>query len=194
MRLLTLIVMLLLVLGLKAQSYTINPFQGGYFDPHPSIGGNMIFNMDDFLISLQAGLSDTGFDYYIGAEFGTRPGRKQILVEDEDVNNLYYQYHENISFIGLNLDKKFYFLGISEKNKLGVYAGMRAGFMWGNYRGLSNYGKNRWYLSPDLGAIYTHNNLSFKLGYTVLDIPSIESSNFINFEISYILNRHNKDD
>lgn len=194
MRFLTLTVTLFLVMGLKAQTYTINPFQGGYFDPHPSIGGNFILNTDDFLMSVQGGLSDTGYDYYVGLEFGTRPGRKQILVEDNEINNLYYQYHENINFFGVNLEKKFYFLGFKEKQKVGLYAGMRSGFMWGNYRGVSDYGKNRWYISPDLGALYTYNNTSFKLGYTILDIPSIESSNFINFEISYIFNRHKNDD
>ena len=177
----------------KTQTYTLNPFQGGYFDPHPAVGGNLILNTEEFLFSFMAGMNDAGYDYYVGLEFGTRAVRRQIEVKDKDISNLYYQYHENINFFSLDLEKRFYFLGFQDKNKVGLYTGLRTGYLWGNYRGFSNYDNSKWFFSPDLGGVVTFRNTSVKLGYTLLDIPSVENNNYLNIEVSYVFNRHKND-
>lgn len=169
--------------------YPISPFASNYFDPHFGIQAESYFNLDDFYFSFGAGLEDTGYDYTASFNVGFRPYFKKVLIEKEE--NLFYQYHEKTFLISIDLEKRFYFLEYKGENRIGLYAGARFGYFFGNYRGVSENFTKRFLIAPGAGASWEFKNARLNLGYLLLNGSEELSPNMIQLKLNFFFNQRN---
>jgi len=180
----------------KAQMYTRNPFQVSYFQPHFGINAETYFNGSDILFSFGLGLEETGYDFSASFNIGFRPYLKKVRFQDEQNENLYYQYRERITLFSIDLEKRFYFLEYSKGdniNRVGAYAKGKFGYLYANYRGLSESLNQRFLIAPGAGASWEFKNARLSLGYLFLDDGSERSSNMIDFTISLFFNKNREE-
>lgn len=132
-------------------------------DIQPSFALNNDFNTDDWYTGVSGGIEDKGYQWGVRLGFEFRPFRKKIQIAES--NNYVKQYLERKYFIHLDLDKRFGHFGIG-KAHLQFYAGVRSGFLMGNYSGTRNDAENHWVASPFAGVCLNSNDAIYlKLGY-----------------------------
>lgn len=178
----------------NAQIYPRNPLQVAYFQPHFGINAESYFHNNDILFSFGAGMEETGYDFSTSFNIGFRPYLKKVRFQDEQNENLYYQYRERIMLFSIDVEKRFFFLEYaSEKhnNRIGLYTRGKFGYFYANYRGLSESLNQRFMIAPGLGATWESKNVRFSLGYLRLDTRSETSPNMIDFTINLFFNKNN---
>lgn len=169
-----------------AQLYPVGPFDRSYFNPGFGINAGMIFNLNDFFFDFGLGFEDTGFDYSASLNIAFRPFDKKVIFEEDE--NLFYQYHEGMIIPSIDLEKRFFFLGLKDHDRLGIYLGGKFGYLFGRYRGLSKSLTREGIIAPNAGFVYESKVIRLSLGYLHLDIPSYEQNNKIQFKLSLIIN------
>jgi hypothetical protein len=129
----------------------------------PAFALNNDFNTDDWYTGFSGGVEDIGYQWGARLGFQFRPFRKKIQVIESD--NFIRQYQERKYLIFLDLDKRFAHFGIKNAH-IQFYAGVRGGFLMGNYSGTRNDAENHWVAAP-FGGICANidDNVFFKLGY-----------------------------
>lgn len=194
-KLITFLFFVLFLLGssqsLNAQIYTRNPFEGTYFQPHFGINAESYFNGNDILFSFGLGLEDTGYDFSTSFNVGFRPYLKKVRFQDENDENLYYQYRERVLLFSIDVEKRFFFLEYAKNdytNRIGLYTKGKFGYFHANYRGLSESLNQRFMIAPGAGLSWEFKNARLSLGYLRLDTGSEVSSNMIDFTINLFFN------
>jgi hypothetical protein len=173
----------------KAQGiYPVSPFAASYFDPHFGIQAESYFNLDDFYFSFGLGLEDTGYDYSASLNVGFRPYFKKVLIEKEE--NIFGQYHEKTFLISIDLEKRFYFLEYGGENRIGLYAGGKFGYFFGNYRGVSENFTKKFLIAPGAGLSWEFKNARINLGYLLLDGSEELTPHMIQFKLNLFFNKN----
>lgn len=153
----------------------------------PSFSLNNDFNTDDWYTGLSGGIEDVGYQWGVRLGFQFRPFRKKIQLIDD--SNLVRQYLERKYLIFLDLDKRFGHFGIKNAH-IQFYAGLRGGFLMGNYSGTRNDADNHWVAAPFAGVCANvHDNVFFKVGYMYFQdhLLNVDDGR-INFSIVFNLN------
>lgn len=176
----------------KSQVYTRNPFQFSYFQPHFGINAETYFQGQDILFSFGLGMEETGYDFSASFNVGFRPYLKKVRFQDEQNENLYYQYKERVTLFSIDLEKRFFFLEYTKGdniNRLGLYAKGKFGYLYANYRGLSKSLNQRFLIAPGAGASWEFKNARISLGYLRLDQGNEMSANMIDFTLNLFFNK-----
>lgn len=194
---LTLLVLIFLIpFSGSAQIYTRNPLQTSYFQPHFGFNAETYFHGKDVLFSFGLGLEETGYDFSASFNVGFRPYLKKVRIQDENDENLFYQYRERILLFSIDLEKRFYFLEYAKGdniNKIGVYTLGKFGYFHANYRGLSQSLNQRFLIAPGAGFSWEFKNARISLGYLRLDQGNELSPNMINFRLNFFFNKNNQE-
>jgi hypothetical protein len=176
----------------NAQLIPRNPLSTSVFSPHFGITAESYFNANDFLLSFGMGLEETGYDFSASFNVGFRPYLKKIRIQDENIENLYYQYRERVTLFSIDLEKRFFFLDyfskVDKHHRFGLYAKAKFGFLYVNYRGLSNSGQNRFLIAPGTGLSWEMKNVRISAGYLQFDQGSEVSSNMIDITLNLFFN------
>ncbi|MEX1190454.1 MAG: hypothetical protein WED10_03470 [Brumimicrobium sp.] len=170
--------------------YPISPFAANYFDPHFGIQAETYFNLDDIYFSFGLGLEDTGYDYGASLNLGFRPYFRKVLIEESE--NLFYQYHEKLFFLSIDLDKRFYFLEYGGDNRLGIYLAGKFGYLFGNYRGISKSLTDKFQISPGAGFAWEFKNARLNLGYLNFQTSEDLSPHMIQIKLNLFFNKNDE--
>jgi hypothetical protein len=170
--------------------YTVSPFAASYFDPHFGVQAESYFNLNDFYVGFGIGLEDTGYDYTASFNVGFRPYFKKVLIEKEE--DLFYQYHEKTFLVSIDLEKRFYFLEYAGENRIGIYAGGKFGYFFGNYRGISENLTKKFLIAPGAGLSWEFKNARMNLGYLFLNGSEELTPHMIQFKLSFFFNKNDE--
>ncbi len=112
---------------------------------------------------MSVGAEDLGYEWGARLGFNFRPFYKKTQIADD--NNIVRQYREQKYFLSLDLDKRFLHFDVAQ-SKLQLFAGLKTGFLFGNYKGTQNNSKTYAILAPMAGVCFNHDNTFFiKAGY-----------------------------
>jgi hypothetical protein len=128
-----------------------------------------IFNHQDFLLGTGLGAEDLENHWGAKLNFTFRPSYKKVEVEQ--ALDLIHQYREKVFGITLDLEKRFWFTQTSDEQMIGAYAGIRGGYMTGNYRGVNDYPESGFIYSPGAGAAFRFKDGIAKAGYMYMSSP-----------------------
>lgn len=129
----------------------------------PVFAFNNDFNLDDWYFGASGGVEDLGYQWGARLGFQFRPFRKKIEIIES--SNIVRQYQERKYLIHLDVDKRFGHFSLQNVH-VQFYAGLRGGFLMGNYSGTRNDADNQWVVAP-FGGLCANvgNHVFFKLGY-----------------------------
>lgn len=151
----------------SAQIYFSNPFRGTFFQPQFGAAFGSFFNLDDYLLDINAGMDELGYDFSAMIGFSFRPYWKRVRFKAG--NHLFYQSEEKIYQISLDLEKRFYFLqygGGDRKGKVGFYLMGKFGYLWGKYGGFKKARNQNFAINPGAGLSWQFNKIArLSLGY-----------------------------
>lgn len=137
------------------------------FDIVSSLSINNDFNGDDWYLGFSAGAEDLGYEWGARLGFNFRPFYKKVQVRD--ANDIIRQYREQKYILSLDLDKRFLHFDFIDF-QLQFFAGVRTGFLFGNYKGTQINSKTYGILAPMGGVCLNFNNrLMIKAGYMHLN-------------------------
>lgn len=108
------------------------------------------FNYQDATISGRIGFFDKFNLWGVGAEFGMRPFRKNIEIKESE--NLFIQYREIRTVIGLYAEKQILPIELRNGMKMGFLVGSSFGGQHANFAGISDGEWNLW-IAPYAGFI-----------------------------------------
>jgi ankyrin repeat protein len=126
------------------------------------------FNADDMFQGGRIGLKDAR--YNMEAEIGVSARYARTRIHRE-VNNNYYQFRESRVNYYAGISKIIY-LGTTGNMAWDLLAGVRAGYSGGNYRGTMIEARKFGYISPVIQADMRWRFLSFRAGYSFMNIKT----------------------
>lgn len=154
------------------------------FSIHPS----MNFNGNDFFLGLGAGMDELRDQWGFKLNFDFRPFFKKIQIDDAPGS--ISQYFEKKFFLSLDLEKRFLKIPMGT-SKLRMFAGLKGGLLFGNYRGLRKAPQLDLGWSPVAGLALDIEDLGYlKLGYCYLDTKNLQIPNGrIYIGMTFLLNQ-----
>lgn len=159
------VLLLLLCFQLPAQISEKKPRPQSEIVASASINND--FNLKDWYLGFSAGVEDKGFGWGARLGFNFRPFYKKTQIAD---GIIVHQYREQKYFLSLDLDKRFLHFDVAEGTSLQLFAGLKTGFLFGNYKGTKNDAPVHGILAP-MGGICLNRNDSFfiKAGYCLFN-------------------------
>ncbi len=154
----------------------------GYF----SFGGDVSWNMDDFMSGLNLGIFDTKYNFSFTAGYLGRPFAVRVLENIDTLTS--YQYWEKRGMVYAGLQKNISLISFTNTGFAGLSLGVKTSVTWAKYRGASHKPDRRIYLVPFGGAFFSVNKLYFQLlyEYNNLDVIEIHPGR-IHLTVSYRL-------
>ena len=132
------------------------------FNIVPSLSINNDFNAQDWIFGISAGVEDIGYKWGARLGFNLRPFYKKVQIKE---GTIIRQYREQKYFLSLDLDKRFLKFDIIGA-EIQFFAGLRSGFLFGNYKGTREDAKAFGVLAPMCGLCYNLDDAFFvKVGY-----------------------------
>lgn len=132
----------------------------------PSLSINNDFNFQDWYLGFSGGVEDIQYEWGARIGFNFRPFYKKVQIKD---GNIVRQYREQKYFLSLDLDKRFLHFDFS-KTKLQLFAGIKTGYLMGNYKGTQNDSEKYWVIAPMGGVCFNFDDVVFlKAGYTLFN-------------------------
>ena len=124
---------------------------------------DMSFNGNDFMMGGNLGLYEAKNRLVFEFGYKTRPSERSVLYEYQ--SNIYYQFWEKRSVFHLGAAKQFRFKRFNLYEQAGAYAGLNAGYTYGNFRGSSKKPDDHFLLIPKAGLYYYYKAFSISTGY-----------------------------
>lgn len=149
---------------------------------------DMNFNGSDFMLGGLLGLLEAKNNLLFELGYKTRPSERSVLYEYQ--SNIYYQFWEKRSVIHLGAAKQFRLKRINLKKQVGAYAGLNAGYTYGNFRGSNRKPDDRFLLIPKVGLYYYYKGFSISAGYEYMKLKNTKvSPNRISISVGAKINR-----
>ncbi len=147
----TIFLFLILSKGLQAQ---LKPL-----DIKPSFSLVNDINIQDWYFGFSAGIEDMNNEWGVRLGFNFRPFRKYVQIQENDF--LIRQYREKKYYLYLDLDKRFIHFPIGSAD-VQFFAGIRPGYLFGDYSGTRNDATPYWLIAP-MGGVSAKFGNSFYL-------------------------------
>lgn len=142
------------------------------------------FNNVDYMPGIKMGFTDPLYHLGFSAGYLLRPWAKSARVEEEP--GLFYQYWEYRHLLTLDVSKTWWLGSSGKGNRLGLEAGLGAGYSFGSYRGSKNGPDDLFRLMPGAGFCYCLHPLCLHLGYSWLNLKNDHVPNhWINLGIEF---------
>lgn len=132
---------------------------------------NMNFNLDDFQVGTGMGVTDQRYKWMAMLNFDFRPYHKKIQIKES--NSFISQYFEQRYFLSLWLEKRFFELDLP-KSDINFFAGIKNGWMFGNYRGIERSPESYFAFSPAVGICFVKKIAMFRIGLSYLDLHTVD--------------------
>ncbi len=122
-------------------------------------GLNMDFGFFDFMAGPVYTYTFSKYNVDLTATFTTRLYRKKILIQESE--NLFYQYREHRSNVGMSVQKRFALLtnGFVQR---GIFVGLGEYYSFGGYSGLQT-GFSEFVTIPEIGLYLQNSNLRMNI-------------------------------
>lgn len=160
-------ILLLLLISCHAPAQFLEKKEKRSFDPSGSVSITNDFNAKDWYTGLALGVEDRGYEWGARLGFCFRPFYKKTQVFQE---NIVRQYREQKYFLSLDLDKRFVHFDVGIDGQIQFFAGVKAGFLFSNYRGTKNDASTFGLIAPLGGVCYSFDDTFFvKAGYCLFN-------------------------
>lgn len=146
------------------------------------------FNRDNTDLRFAFGIGESKYNLQVVLGYGFWIKPMQVLEQvDYDV---YYQYWERRSSVSLALKKDVFRMRAGKKVKLGIFAGMKGTYSFGNHKGSDTRADNQWALCPAIGIMGECRFVRLSLHYEYMNLNIYKgSNNRINLTVSFLLSR-----
>jgi hypothetical protein len=140
-------------------------------------GLDMNFNMDDFMMGFEAGVSESKYNLYLTTGFLARPAAIRILHPENDT--LSFQFWEKRRTWPLSLGKEFELLTY-DNGRIGARVHLTGALTWGGYRGSARNPDTRYLVEPGAGIYWREKyfGITFDYQFVRLKVQRISSHRF----------------
>lgn len=134
------------------------------------------WNADDFYLGFGMGVEHRDLDAGARLTYSFRPYFKKVLIKESAT--LAQQFHEKRFVISLDAEKRYTPYKI-KKADFGVFANLKLGVVFGNYKGTNQKPEGGLLASPSIGPVFAWNkSVYLKFGYNFFPdrIESVQDS------------------
>jgi hypothetical protein len=135
-------------------------------DIKPSLSVVNDINLQDWYLGFTGGIEDMNNEWGVRLGFNFRPFRKYVQIQESDF--IIRQYREKKYYLYLDIDKRFIHFPIGSAD-VQFFAGIRPGYLFGDYSGTRNDATPYWLLAP-MGGVSAKFGESFYLKAAYLHI------------------------
>ena len=165
-----LVITFLLVCGLNINAQMGNGYRFGNVDAGGHLALSTDFNHQDATVLGRLGFYDKFNLWGIGAEFGMRPFRKNIEIQESQ--NLFIQYREIRTVMGVYAEKRILPFELRSGQQLGFLFGSSVGGQFANYAGIES-GDWEFWIAPYAGFTFNFiDNFFADFGYRYDNVKS----------------------
>jgi opacity protein-like surface antigen len=157
----------LILAALQCLNHLHAQSSGKSFTPKGVLGFRTQWNLDDFLMGVEGGVTLPDYKTSLLAGFDFRLGSKRVVVQDSP--NLYYIYRERRYMLSLTAEQRFAVLNLGGETELEPYVRVGAGIYFGDYRGTTQKPSSQIVILPGGGlAVNFGDQFVARLGYQYL--------------------------